>query len=271
MSAELRDELAGPTRRIVDPRSVPVRFSNLKRMAQSPAHYRAACQYPDGDTLSRRLGRGVHAMLFGQPLVLWTGKVRNGKAWDAFEGLHSDKEILNAKEHAQASSITRAIRSNADAARLLFDGTTLERRIHWQLQGRDCAGTPDAVGPLGLVDLKTARTTEPDKFVRAASWMAYHAQLAWYRDGCELAGLPRPDPCFIVAVESVEPYAVTVLRLTERALDQGRRLSRLWFERLLVCEASNEWPSYSQSIVDFDLPDDEASGLIIDGEDFTFE
>lgn len=271
LSAELRDELAdAPRRSLVDPRRVPVRFSNLKRIAQSPAHYRAACQYPDGDTLSRKIGRGVHAMLFNQPLSLWTGKVRNGKAWDAFLAANQNREILNAKEHAQASAIAASIRSNRDASRLLFDSTVLERRLYWQIQGRQCAGTPDAVGPHGLVDLKTARTTEPDKFTRAATWMAYHAQLAWYQDGCELAGLPRPDPCYIVAVESVEPYAVTVLRLTERALDMGRRLNRLWFERLMVCEASNEWPSYSQSIVEFDLHDDEASGLIIDGEEFDF-
>jgi len=27
-------------------------------------------------------------------------------------------------------------------------------------------------------------------------------------------------------------------------------------ERLLACEAANEWPGYAQSIVDFDVPDE---------------
>jgi hypothetical protein len=271
LSAELRDELAdSDRRRIVDPRRVPVRFSRLKRMAQSALHYWQSCQYDDDDTLARRIGRGVHAILFSQPLVVWP-KRRQGKAWEEFEATNSGKEILNASEHAQALATATSIRRHPVASRLLFNGTVLERTISWTIQGRACSGTPDAVGAKHLADLKTARTTEPDRFTRQATWMSYHAQLAWYQDALEIAGMGRPEECYIIAVESAAPYAVTVLRLTERALDQGRRLNRLWWERLMVCEASNAWPAYVSSVVDFDVPDAEEFRLMIDGEETEIE
>lgn len=271
LSAELRDELAESSRRrIIDPRTVPVRFSRLKKFSQSAAHYFAACQFDDSDSLAMRIGRGTHALLFGAPLVVWPQR-RQGKAWDSFEAANAGKEILTTSEHAKALGMANAIRRHSLAAPLLFNGTVLEREIHWNVEGRRCQGTPDCVGPGRVVDLKTAQTSEPDRFTRKATWMSYHAQLAWYQDGLELAGKQRPEECYIVAVESSEPYAVTVLRLTERTLDQGRRLSRLWWERLRVCEASNEWPAYTQSIVEFDLPDNDADGLIIDGEEWSFE
>ena len=270
LSATLRDELAESSRRrIIDPRTVPVRFSRLKRFSQSAAHYHAACQWDDDDTLSRRIGRGAHAILFNTPLVVWH-KRRQGKAWEAFETEHAGREILTESEHLQALAIANAIRRHPIAAPLLFDGTALERSLSWKIDGRSCTGTPDSVGPGRVVDLKTARTTEPDRFTRQATWMHYHAQLAWYQDGLELAGKQRPAECYIVAVESVAPYAVTVLKLTERALDAGRKLNRLWWERLRACESANAWPPYAQSVIDFDVPDDDADRLIIDGEEIEF-
>lgn len=268
LSAELRDELAESSRRrIVDPRTVPVRFSRLKRFSQSAAHYYAACQWDDDDTLARRIGRGVHALMFSQPLAVWP-KRRQGKDWETFKVANASREILNESEHAQALTMVNAIRRDPLAGPLLFDGSVFERRIEWSIDGRRCSGTPDAVAPGRLIDLKTARTSEPDRFVRQATWMSYHGQLAWYQDGLELAGLQRPDECYIVAVESSEPYAVTVLRATERTLDMGRRMNRLWWERLRVCESANEWPAYAQSIVDFDIEEAGELTLSIEGEDF---
>ena len=61
--------------------------------------------------------------------------------------------------------------------------------------------------------------------------------------------------CSLLAVESTAPYVVTVFRVTERALEQGRRTYRLWFERLMACEEADEWPGYVQSVVPLDVPE----------------
>jgi len=259
---------------VIDPRTVPVRFSRLKKMAQSPAHYLAAVQAGDdaSDSLAMRIGRGGHALMFGQPVALWTGKTRNGKAWDEFETEHAGSVILNQREHEQAASIVTALtRDQLARALLARPDVVVEQAIDWKFMGRACRSTPDVLSSFGgrrvIIDLKTARSSEPDRFVRSATWMSYHAQLAFYMEAVECATGERPEEAYIIAVESTPPHAVTVLRLTERAIDQGARLCRLWFERLLSCEASNEWPAYAQLVVDFDVPDQDEFRLTIDGED----
>lgn len=231
----------------------PVRFSNLKRIAQSPAHYLAGLS-ASYDSASMRLGRMVDvAILGGEGPVIWEG-TRRGKAWDEFKAEFSDSEIVTASEYAAASPIIAAIRSHEHAMYLLKSGIA-KKRIYWDWLGRACSGEPDVAGEF-LVDLKTTRCAEPGRFTKQAQWLSYPAQLAWYRQGLLLSGAKPPTQVFIVAVETSPPFPVTVFSLTERAIEQGERLCRVWMERLLSCEATNEWPGYVQCAVDLDVPDD---------------
>lgn len=232
----------------------PCRFSWLKAMSRSPAHCRHAMQSGTDETLAMRIGSGTHAILFDQPIAIFTGKVRNGKGWEAFEDEYSNRVILNQREHAQASALADAIRGHELASELLFAPDAVhEEPIGWKLLGRDCSGTPDVRAPRYIVDLKTTKCADPERFVRDAKWRHYNAQLAWYMDGVIASGLGTAAEAYIVAVESTPPHCVTVLRLTDRAIDQGRRQCRVWLERLLGCEASDNWPGYVESVVDFDI------------------
>ena len=258
LSGELADELAAnEARPLVDPRTVPVRFSNLKHFAKSALHYWDAVQLDREDTLAMRLGRGAHAMVLGEPVIKWVGKTRQGKAWEVFKALHADKEILNAKEWATASGIANAIRRHPTAAPILFEGgAILEQTIHWEWMGRACSSRPDSRRPTMTTDLKTTQCAEPDKFRWDATKRGYHAQLAFYGLAAAHHTGKAPDELYAVAVESKRPYAVTVLRLTDEARLQGEKMCRAWFERLLVCEASNSWPAYTDAIVTLDAPSD---------------
>jgi len=242
-----------------DPRSVPVRFSALKRFALSPLHYLSSIREPDdSDNLSRRIGRGAHALMFRMPCVAYPGKVRNGKQWDEFKAEHDGKaEILNRREMDQAQRMVDALNDNALTRSLLLEGTTCEQRIDWRFLGRACRSTPDAYKPDVVTDLKSTRVMPPHRFISAATKMAYHGQLAFYSEALRSTGLANPSAAFIVAVESVPPYSVTVLELTARALDMGKRTYRLWFEQLLSCEASDSWPGYAEGAIPFDVADDD--------------
>lgn len=266
LSGELAEQLEeNDAQPPIDPRTVPVRFSNLKHMARSALHYYDAVQLGREDTLAMRLGRGAHAMILGMPVVKWTGKTRNGKVWDDFKEEHKGAEILNRKEWATAEGMANAIRNHRIAAPLLFEGTVLEEQIEWEWLGRKCSSRPDCRRGTSMVaDLKTTQCAEPNKFKRDAMYRGYNAQLAFYGLAVEHLTGVRPEKLYVVAVESKRPYAVQVLELDETARIQGEKLCRGWFEQLLICEASNNWPAYTDAIAKFDVPSDGTPGNAID-------
>jgi hypothetical protein len=276
MSAELAAELAAPnTRKLIDPRTVPVRFSQLRAFARSPLHFLHAVQGYDSDSLARKLGRGAHALVLGQPVVEWaeksaTGRARprNGKDYDAFVAANPGAEILSSKEYAQATGMAEAIRRHDRASEIIYtEGTLLEHALTWTHPlGRLCSSHIDVYRPDVLVaDLKCVRDASLDRFGRVAIWSHYHAQLAFYVAASEAVGHPVTD-AYIVAVENVAPYPVTVRPLTARALDAGRVQCEVWMQQLLVCEQSGEWPGYAQSDVALDLADDGMDAFLPPGD-----
>lgn len=252
---------------VVDPLTIPVRFSRLKLMCRSAAHYLHAVTHERPDTGAYKLGRAVHrTVLQGYEPTVYDGR-RAGKEWEAFAASHEVAEdILNVREAEQAHAVSQAVLNTPHAMELLALGD-IERTLHWALDGRHCQGTPDVFTAGRVVDLKTCRDAHPERLMRDALRYAYHAQLAWYLDGVRLSGAGTPSEAYIVAVESTPPHPVTVLRLTPHTLDLGARQCRLWLEHLRSCEQSGQWPGYCQSVVDFDAPDAEGLSLVIDGEE----
>jgi hypothetical protein len=266
--AELAALLSAP----LDPRTVPVRFSNLKYMALSAEHYLQAIRTPYRSSAAQQLGSAVDAMVYAtQDVVAYPGPVRRGKEFDRFCADHAHAIILTKKELALAEGMARGLERNKHAV-MLRDGQR-QRTITWQINGRQCCGTPDNFSATVIADLKTTKCSDPDRFRWDARRYAYHAQLAWYRNGLVLSGQAKPEAAYIVAVESKAPHTTTVFRLTEQALDLGTRMWRLWWERLRVSEDSEMWPGYRDGIVDLDFADDEseAFSLSIGGEEFEVE
>lgn len=229
----------------------PLRFSRLKLMGKSPAHYAAYVPEPTG---AMETGTAADRLLLGGKVLAYPGPVRRGKEYDAFCEKNPGALIVTQKEGAIALGIAEAVTACADAVRLLTGAR--QDTIYWDFNGRACRGTPDVRGDGFLCDLKTGETSDPKFFPFKVRRFAYHAQMSFYESGVALAQLPPVTQSYIVAVEQTPPHVVTVYRLTEHAIELGARLWRLWFEQLQVCEASGSFPPYSQSIVDLDLLDD---------------
>ena len=253
------DSAKGVTKPLVDPRTLPVRFSRLKAFALSAAHYLLWCQDDGEETLALRMGSGFHAALFAnRELVCYEGR-RAGKAWEQFELDHRERDavILNEKEYAIAMGMVDAVRRHPRAMQLLFDGTTVERRIDWTFSERACRSTPDAFrsGPGGWnVDLKSTRCTEPRWFAREALKRHYHAQLGMYDDAIAADTGTRPMETYLIAVENVAPFNVVVLRMPAETREAAAKLLRTWWERLLAAETLNYYGGYVEADIDLELP-----------------
>jgi hypothetical protein len=260
-------ELEAPRRKLVDPRTLPVRFHHMRAAGLSGAHAMLAFQGDSPDSLASRLGSGVHAFLFGKPFAVWRkpakknpSKIapRSGDAWKEFQLEHAGKVILSIAEQAQANRICDAIHAHAHAERLLFSPDVIhERSIIWAQNGRARQSTPDARGDDKLIELKTTRCAAPFRFLRDAEKMGYHAQLADQRAAIAHERGRAPRSVYIVAVENVPPYIVQVYEVLPSALEQGERLCEIWLDKLQVYEATDLWGGYSQRIEPWELLDSE--------------
>lgn len=245
----------------------PVRFSRLKLLGKSPAHYACAPE----ESAAMRKGSALHAYLLGQrhKVALYEDGRRDPRSADykAFLAANEGRLVLIPSEMAPVEGMRAAIEMHPRAMELLAG--VQEQVITWELGGRACMGTPDVVhvradGTKTLVELKTCRSSAPRLFQWTARSMAYHAQVAWYSDGIERSMAYPPGPVtehFIIAVESAPPHPVTVLRVMPSMLELGRRQWRLWFETLRVCEASRRFPGYVEDDVDWEDEEREGDGL----------
>lgn len=246
---------------LASPTDLPVRFSNLRHIARSPAHYLHAL-HADRQTAAMRLGKLVHALCLGGNHVVYEGE-RRGNKWKDFEAENAGKEIVTAKELATADAMRAAVAKHPEASFLL--GGHHEVELTWEIAGRRCLGHVDVVGGLHITELKSGQTSQPGRFEWHALRMHYHAQLAWYLDAMAATNSPRRD-AYILVVEAAPPHVVTAFRVTDRAIEEGRKLYRLWFEQLRNCEESNYWPGYCEAILPLDVADD-TERLLIDGEE----
>ncbi len=236
----------------------PIRFSRLKKMAKSPAHFLA---YDDTQTSAMLVGQATHAYLLGQKerVAVYTGGRRDDriKAWQEFKAEHAGQVILIPSEFETTEQMRRAVERHPRAMELL-EGEC-EKTIHWEIGGRKCKGTPDCVRVFTdrkrVVELKTGQTSSPGLFFWQAKKMFYNAQIDWYSHGVDLsmsyAKVPTEEH-FIVAVESAAPFPVTVINCRPSILNAGRRTWRSWWETLINCEASDMFPGYAQGDVDWE-------------------
>lgn len=241
----------------------PVRFSHLKAYGKSAMHGAFARTKPElPPTDAMQLGSAVDALLFGHKKVYaFEGAVRRGKAWDEFQEAHQDGIILPTKAFYKARNMADALGS-CKVAEPLLKGVYQET-ILFRWNGLDCRATPDVRGDGFLTELKTSMTADPVRFPWHARAMSYHAQMRMQN----LAIKDTAAACYIVCIESAEPYPIQVFQLTDKALQEGEKCLIAWSERLKVAEQSASYPPYTTCIMPLDVPDDEDSLIFPEEEE----
>lgn len=238
----------------------PVRISHLKQMGRSPAHWKGA---EDSETYAMERGGALHSVLLGgKPVTFYPGPVRRGKEYDAFAKAHAGEIILTAGDYHKVTMMATSVRANPHAMNVLLGRHEVE--VDWSFLGRACQSHVDVIGPDGrwVTELKSTNDASLNRSQWQALRMGWYTQLAFYDEAIRRANLGAPEAHYIVMVEQAPPYVVAVRRVTPRALLEGTKAWRLWFERLLACEAADHWPGYCEEIEAMDWPVEEDLDLV---------
>lgn len=237
----------------------PLHFSDLKKLSVSAAHFRYWLDHQKPMTPAMRIGMCVDRILTGgrvppaypgsNPGGKKNNLKRQGAAWRAFvrakvaEGWRED-EILTAPEDDESHEIARVVAQDELAMEYL-DGRP-QVALEWTMMDvpRRTRGI-DVVGPKRIVELKVSHDVKPDRLMRHATNMLWHAQLADYREAARQNGIDASS-VYLVAVEASPPYVSTVLEVSEEMLAEGEKCIHIWLERYKACAAADFWPGYSQ-------------------------
>lgn len=286
-------------------RRSPLHFLNASiasRMPASPAKRRGTithaailepkrfAEFAIVGTLNDNQRLALDAIAEGREVAVFEGKVRNGKAWEAFRDTHQSHVILTAREwsciehlgsktpisaadYDLAKHMRESVMCHRVASTLLESGAP-EVSMLWDDAGTgvDCKGRADWLsdGREGLiVGLKTTARADQRAFSKQAAELGYHIQWAMYCDAFT-ACFQRVPRVVEIVVESVPPHDVVVYEITDETLCQGRLEYGRLLERVKQCVEADHWPGISDEIVEFALPpwalDYDNVDLTLDGE-----
>lgn len=246
-------------------------WSTLKAMRRSPLHYLHARTHERPDTDTFRRGRLVHSLVlepqrFELDYAVWDGKVRRGKAWDAFR-LDADARGLTVITPAQ---LAKARAMAAAVARIWTPDAQRELSIVWtdETTGLRCKARIDSINPVTITELKTCADVDAETFSRTMHRLGYHGQLAHYRNGARsITG--RTAVAQIVAVEAEEPHDAAIFVVSEDAMCAGEDMVAECLARVRACRDRGVWPGRYVEPVSLELPrwareDEDVTGLGID-------
>lgn len=169
---------------------------------------------------------------------------------------------LKPAEYQQVQDMAAALRAHPFAGKLFAPGSgtpeaslfardeptgvMLRGRLDWLPRGN----------PKRLIvpDYKTAKSAEPDEFMKSAANYGYHQQGAWYADLITALGLAEHVVFVFVVQEKTAPYVVSVVQLDFAALSLGRALNRRAIDTYAECTRTGHWPGYVEDVAIGSLP-----------------
>lgn len=230
-----------------DPGSISA--SGAKTLLRSPAHFLHERTYGRAGTRAMDLGTVAHELILGtgRGYVAVEGN-RNAKAVKEEIAKHEadGKVVLKPDDLAAAERMADAVLSHPMAGQILTSPGQSELSMFWRDPAYDVIRRCrwDRFGDDGVgVDLKSARSADPEKLAKPVLDFGYEISAAWYSEiaaglGVELAAY------VLVFVESAEPHCVVVRELDDWYFDRGAELAKQALEIYRHCLDTGEWPGY---------------------------
>ncbi|MFA5712340.1 PD-(D/E)XK nuclease-like domain-containing protein, partial [Mycolicibacterium sp.] len=172
------------------------------------------------------------------------------------------KAPLLRRELEQVQAMAAALRRHPRAAELLQPGTGRpEVSLFWRdwVTGVERRARPDWLivhgdGRATVVDYKTTASPDPASVRKAIANLGYYMQHAFYEDGVHALGIAE-DVDFLFVFQGKEPpYLPLVARVDGPGVAVGRARVDEALAIFARCQASGEWPGYSDEVLTVSLP-----------------
>ena len=234
--------------------------SDCKVLARpgGPALWRWQQSNPEPPKRVFDIGSAAHAAILGTgpDIVCVPGEWRTKAVKEEVQGWR-DKGVLplHDKDYRAVFGMVGAVTHHPVASALLDSCPRREASAYVEDTDRGlylrCRF--DAIGPDGIVDLKTVQSAEPGQFIRKAIDLGWHQQAAWYRDMAAELGV-TDGPLRFIAVEKTEPHLVSVIELDPSTEQLGRDANHRAIDTWQQCHTLDEWPGYPSQIVTITAP-----------------
>ena len=242
----------------------PIRWHSLATMAVSPKACKRAAEIEREDTPALFAGRVIHCATLEPSRFLRDYRCQpdfgDGRTKAAKEARAEWMTTLGAAEpvpqdvYDLALTCARSVEAHPHALALLKRART-EVEIAWNIDGIACEGRVDILRPVGIADLKSTRQESLRAMHADFARHLYHGQMAWYHDGAVRAGLvTTPEAPSVIAVQTVEPFDVAVMQMSDESLMAGRALYSRLLKTWLGCQEASWWPGIAPDVVTWDLP-----------------
>lgn len=184
---------------------------------------------------------------------------RRGPIWAAFERANQGKSLLTESEAKAARGMAAAVRTHPLVVPYL---TCADRAFEDVLQWTDketgilCKARLDLHirSRRTLIDLKSCPSIDVFAFGKNIARYEYHAQLAHYANGLQVARGWAPHRELFIAVENTEPHDVLVNVLQQDHKQLGTDHVRDLLFKVADCRKSGVWPGRYTEEQDVVLP-----------------
>jgi hypothetical protein len=218
--------------------------SDLDKIMVSPAHFKRSLGQSSEPSDAMKWGTLVHAAVlepkrFWPTVAVFDGKVKRGKAWDAFVA----RAVANGRTiHISQREETDLLWLSERVEKMGILTGHSEVSIFWRDErfGIDRKARLDHLAAGWVYDLKT--TSKPlEDFIQSIEEYGYDRQGEWYWDAAESAGETIQGMRFIV-VETTGLKRVGLVSLTPEQLARGREQNEANLTLYTACLSSGHWP-----------------------------
>ena len=241
--------------------------SGIKKLLQSPAHFKVMRDTKNEPTASMILGTATHMAIlepdrFNTDVVVAPEAkktTKEGKAIHAeFEAANEGKLILKQDDYDSVLAMRKEVYNSpqwlSNFGRL---SNTSEVSFFWENPTYEvpCKARMDRIYENDIIlDLKTCADASPKGVIKAIANFQYHVQAAFYLDAYR-AVMGKHAASFVFCfVENTAPYAVAYYVLSEDAIRGGYAKVDAGLRLYQQALSTNNWAAYPPEIQLIDLP-----------------